>query len=186
MGRDNIQRLNHRAAVPREEGVKEEVRSGPTQAVTRLPSGPALITKALGIRPDRNEQGGPAQVQVTCFRWCPRGHPTHGRRMAADPGEGFQQRSGCWVWAEVDRRCVTSHKEKMEAKTGGHNEEGKQASGTPRCRSATRLKCWEPAAALFCMITCLIYFASQKLWPMTEPIYGDPRVSARQSEGGLR
>lgn len=73
----------------------------------------------------------------------------------------------------------------MEAKIGGHNEEGKQASETPRGRSATGVKRCEPAAALFCMITCLIYFASEKLWAMTEPIYGDPRVSVRQSKGRL-
>lgn len=60
----------------------------------------------------------------------------------------------------------------------------KEASGTPRGRSAAGVKRREPAAALFCMITCLIYFASEKLWAMTEPIYGDPRVSVRPSEEG--
>lgn len=37
-----------------------------------------------------------------------------------------------------------------------------------------------------CMITCLIYFTSQKLSAMTEPIYSDPRVSVRQTKGRLQ
>lgn len=34
----------------------------------------------------------------------------------------------------------------------------------------------------FCVITCLIYFTSQKLSAMTEPICSDPRVSVRQTK----
>lgn len=81
---------------------------------------------------------------------------------------------------------VSFHNEKMEAKMGGHNEEGKQASEMPRGGSAEGVKCWEPAEALFGVITCLIYFASQKLSAMTEPIYSDPRVSVRQTKGRLQ
>lgn len=70
----------------------------------------------------------------------------------------------------------------METKIRGHNEERKQASHTPR---GPRVKCRGPAAALFCVITCLIYFASQKRSAMTEPISSDPRVSvSRPKEGG--
>lgn len=37
-----------------------------------------------------------------------------------------------------------------------------------------------------CVITCLIYFTSQKLSAMTEPIYNDPRVSVRQTKRRLQ
>lgn len=37
-----------------------------------------------------------------------------------------------------------------------------------------------------CVITCLIYFTSQKLSAMTEPIYSDPRASVRQTKGRLQ
>lgn len=37
-----------------------------------------------------------------------------------------------------------------------------------------------------CVITCLIYFTSQKLSAMTEPIYSDPHVSVRQTKGRLQ
>lgn len=44
----------------------------------------------------------------------------------------------------------------------------------------------ETCSSASCMITCLIYFTSQKLSAMTEPIYSDPRVSVRKTKGRLQ
>lgn len=82
----------------------------------------------------------------------------------------------------MDRRCVKSglwrrplqvfgviSQRQDEGEDGGvARKENKLAE--PWGRSAAGLKRREPAAAFFCVITCLIYFASQKLWAMTEPI----------------
>jgi len=62
----------------------------------------------------------------------------------------------------------------------------KTSSRNASGRSATGVKCWEPAQRFLCVITCLIYFTSQKVSAMTEPIYSDPRVSVRQTKEELQ